>query len=35
MGMGVPRGLKRFFEHGHVAYKMDGDDEQKRKQICK
>ena len=27
-GVGVPRGQKKNFKHGHVAYQMDGDDEQ-------
>ena len=27
--LGVPRGSKySFFKHGHVAYQIDGDDEQ-------
>ena len=31
-GTGVPRGSK-IFKHGHVAYQIDGDDEQKRMQL--
>ena len=31
--LGVPRGSKKMFKHGHVAYKIDGDDEQKRMQV--
>ena len=30
--LGVPRGSKKF-KHGHVAYQIDGDDEQDRMQI--
>ena len=30
--LGVPRGQKIFFKHGHVAYQIDGDDEQNRMQ---
>ena len=31
---GVPRGSKEFFvEHGHVAYPIDGDEEQNRMQV--
>ena len=30
--LGVPRGSKCFFKHGHVAYQM-GDDEQNRMQV--
>ena len=31
--LGVPRGSKKtFFKHGHVAYQIDGDDEQNRMQ---
>ena len=30
-GSGVPRGSKNyFFQHGHVAYQIDGDNEQNR-----
>ena len=29
-GLGVPRGQKKNFKHGHVAYQIDGDDEQKQ-----
>ena len=30
----VPRGSKNiFFKHGHVAYQIDGDDEQNRMQV--
>ena len=33
-GTGVPRGSKFFFfKHGHVAYKIDEDDEQNRMQV--
>ena len=33
-GTGVPRGSKNFFfKHGHVAYQIDGDDEQNRMQV--
>ena len=28
----VPRGSKKMFKHGHVAYQIDGDDEQNRMQ---
>ena len=32
--LGVPRGSKNFFfKHGHVAYQIDGDDEQNRMQV--
>ena len=31
-GLGVPKGVKNF-KHGHVAYQIDGDDEQNRMQI--
>ena len=31
--LGVPRGSKKFFfKHGHVAYQIDGNDEQNRMQ---
>ena len=30
---GVPRGSKKKFEHGHVAYQIEGDDEQKRMHV--
>ena len=30
--LGVPRGSKKF-KHGHVAYQIDGDDEQNRMQV--
>ena len=30
---GVPRGSKKKFKHGHVAYQTDGDDEQNRMQV--
>ena len=30
--LGVPRGLKKF-NHGHVVYQIDGDDEQNRIQV--
>ena len=33
-GFGVPRGSKNiFFKHGHVAYQIDGDDQQNRMQV--
>ena len=32
-GLGVPRGSKKKFKHGHVAYQIDGDDEQNRMQV--
>ena len=32
--LGVPRGVKHFFfNHGHVAYQVDGDDEQNKMQV--
>ena len=32
--LGVPRGSKSFFfKHGHVAYQIDGDDNQNRMQV--
>ena len=32
--LGVPRGSKKvLFKHGHVAYQIDGDDEQNRMQV--
>ena len=32
--LGVPWGQKLFFyKHGHVAYQLDGDDEQNRMQV--
>ena len=31
--LGVPRGSIFFFKHGHVAYQIDGDDEQNRMQV--
>ena len=32
--LGVPRGSNNFFfKHGHVAYQIDGDDEQNRMQV--
>ena len=32
--LGVQRGSKHFFfKHGHVAYQIDGDDEQNRMQV--
>ena len=30
--LGCPGGQKKFFKHGHVAYQIDGDDEQNRMQ---
>ena len=33
-GAGVPKGSKKFFfQHGHVAYQIDEDDEQNRMQV--
>ena len=33
-GWGCPGGQKKFFfKHGHVAYQIDGDDEQNRMQV--
>ena len=32
--LGVPRGSSNFFfKHGHVAYQIDGDDEQNKMQV--
>ena len=33
--LGVPRGGRQilFFKHGHVAYQIDGDDEQNKMQV--
>ena len=31
--LGVPRGSNIFFKHSHVAYQIDGDDEQNRMQV--
>ena len=32
--LGVPRGsINFFFKHGHVAYQIDGDDEQNKMQV--
>ena len=32
--LGVPRGSNIFFfKHGHVAYEIDGDDEQNKMQV--
>ena len=32
--LGVTRGVKKmFFKHGHVAYQINGDDEQNRMQV--
>ena len=31
--LGVPRGSKKIFKHGHVAYQIDGDDKQNRMQV--
>ena len=34
VGLGAPRGSKKnFFKHSHVAYQIDGDDEQNRMQV--
>ena len=32
-GAGGAQGSVFFFKHGHVAYQIDGDDEQKRMQV--
>ena len=32
-GLGVPRGSIIFFKQGHVAYQIDGDDEQNIMQV--
>ena len=32
--LGVPRGSIFFFKHGHVAYQIEGDDEQNRMQVA-
>ena len=32
--LGVPRGSKKKFKHGHVAKQIDGDDEQNRMQVA-
>ena len=32
LALGVPR-WSFFFKHGHVAYQIDGDDEQNRMQV--
>ena len=31
--LGVPRGSKKKFKHGHVVYQIDGIDEQNRMQV--
>ena len=31
--LGVPRGSKKKFKHGHVTYQIDGDDEQNKMQV--
>ena len=31
--LGVPSGSNIFFKHGHVAYQIDGDDEQNKMQV--
>ena len=34
LGTGGTKGVKHFFfKHGHVAYQIDGDDEQNRMQV--
>ena len=33
VGLGAPRGSKKNFKHSHVAYQIDGDDEQNRMQV--
>ena len=30
---GVPKGVKKNFKHGHVAYQIDGDYEQNKMQV--
>ena len=32
-GTGGAQGVKFFFKHGHVAYQIDGDEEQNRMQV--
>ena len=32
--LGVPRGSTSFFKHGHVAYQIDGGDEQNKMQVA-
>ena len=32
-GTGGAQGVKFFFKHGHVAYQIDGDDEQNKMQV--
>ena len=31
--LGVPRGSKKYFKLGHVAYQIDGDDKQNKIQV--
>ena len=31
--LGVPRGSKKIFKHGHVVYQNDGDDKQNSMQV--
>ena len=31
--LGVPRGTNNFSKNGHVAYQIDGDDEQSKTQV--
>ena len=31
--LGVCEGVKKIFKHGHVAYQIDGDDEQNKMQV--
>ena len=31
--LGIPRGQKNVFKHGHVGYQIDWDDEQNRMQV--
>ena len=33
LGAGGAQGIKKNFKHGHVAYRIDGDDEQNRMQV--
>ena len=34
VALGVPKGVKQFFfTHGHVAYQINGDDEQIKMQV--
>ena len=33
LGTGGAKGSKKMFKHGHVAYQIDGDDEQNTMQV--